>query len=132
MDRKGNAIDASGALWSPTPQLLLQQDPGNAIGRVEFQGGKGLARLLTEDGRVSSLAKSCLAKQIMSFATGVDALSIGHTDRKTVAVLNVDEKESYNCDVARMVEVLSTGSPRKMLEKLAILGSVRYRKAWSR
>jgi hypothetical protein len=31
-----------------------------------------------------------------------------------------------------MVEVLSTGSPRKMLEKLATLSSVRYRKAFTR
>ena len=131
MDPKGNAIDASGALWSSTPQLQLQQDSSNADVR-EFRGGKGLARLLTEDSRVSSLSKSCLAKQMMSFALGVDARSIGYTDRKTVAVLNPGEKESYNCDVGRMVEVLTTGSPRKMLEKLATLSSVRYRKAWSR
>ena len=132
MDRKGNPIDASGALWSPTPALQLQQDASKADGRVEFKGGKGLARLLAEDGRVSSLAKACVAKQVMSFAVGVDARSIGGSERKNVAALNSEENESYNCDVGRMVEVLSTGSPRKMLEKLATLSSVRYRKAFSR
>jgi hypothetical protein len=131
-DRKGNPIDANGALWSPTPELLLQQDASRLDGRVEFTGGKGLARLLAEDARVSSLAKACVAKQIMSFAVGVDARAIGITQRRNVAVLNSDEKESYNCDVGRMVEVLSTGSPRKMLEKLATLSSVRYRKAFVR
>ncbi|HEY0715762.1 MAG TPA: hypothetical protein VGF45_23970, partial [Polyangia bacterium] len=97
-----------------------------------FKGGKGLARLLAEDNRVSSLAKACLIKQTMSYAMGVDTRSMLDTDRQAVATLNPGEKESYNCDVGRMVQVLSTSSPRKMLEKLATLGSVRYRKAWSR
>ena len=132
MDRKGNAIDASGALWSPTPKLGLQSDARDLDNRIEFKGGKGLARLLTDDSRVSSLAKACLAKQMMSFAMGVDARSIGDTDRQSVAVLDPGEKESYSCDVGRMVQVLSSSSPRKMLEKLATLSSVRYRKAWSR
>jgi hypothetical protein len=131
-DRKGNPIDANGALWSPTPELQLQQDASTADGRIEFTGGKGLARLLAEDGRVSSLAKACVAKQVMSFAVGIDARAIGVTHRKNVTVLSSEEKESYNCDVGRMVEVLSTGSPRKMLEKLATLSSVRYRKAFTR
>jgi hypothetical protein len=131
VDPKGNAIDASGTLWSATPQLQLQQDASNADLRA-FKGGKGLARLLTEDSRVSSLAKSCLAKQMLSFAMGVDARSIGYTDRKTVTVLSAGEKESYHCDVGKLVEVLSSGSPRRMLEKLATSSSVRYRKAWSR
>jgi hypothetical protein len=132
MDRKGNAIDAGGALWSLTPRLELQQDPNNANGRIEFKGGKGLARLLTEDNRVSELAKACFVKQVMSFASGVDARAIGETDRMTVAVLNPGEKEGYNCDVARMTAALATGSPRKMLEKLATLTSIRYRKPWNR
>jgi hypothetical protein len=131
-DRKGNAIDANGALWSPTPELQLQQDANRADARVEFKGGKGLARLLAEDGRVSSLAKACVAKQVMSFAVGVDARAIGVTHRRNVVALNSDEKESYHCDVGRMVEVLSTSSPRKMLEKLATLSSVRFRKAFVR
>jgi hypothetical protein len=131
-DRKGNAIDPAGALWSLTSRLQIQQDPSNPDGRVEFKGGKALARLLAEDGRVSALAKSCLATQVMSFANGVDARAIGETDRKTVTVLDPGEKEGYSCDVARMTEVLSTTSPRKMLEKLATLTSVRYRKPWKR
>jgi hypothetical protein len=131
-DRKGNAIDASGTIWALNPKLELQHDPSKADGRIEFKGGKGLARLLAEDNRVSSLAKGCLAKQMMSFAMGVDARSIGDTDRQTVTALNAGEKESYSCDVGRMVQVLSTSSPRTMIEKMATLGSVRYRKAWSR
>ncbi|HEY0706283.1 MAG TPA: DUF1588 domain-containing protein, partial [Polyangia bacterium] len=131
-DGKGNDIDASGALWSPTTQLHLQQDANQPEARIEFKGGKGLAQLLAEDARVSSLTKACVAKQVMSFASGVDARAMGDGERKTVTALHPGEKDSYNCDVGRMVGVLSTSSPRAMLEKLPTLSSVRFRKAWSR
>jgi hypothetical protein len=73
-----------------------------------------------------------VAKQVMSFAVGVDARAMGVTHRKNVLVLNAEEKDSYRCDVEKMVQVLSTSSPRKMLEKLATLSSIRYRKAFVR
>jgi len=131
-DANGNRIDSSGALWSPFLQLQFYDDPNRVKEFTEFNGGKELGALLANDPQISGLAKSCLAKQMMSFVSGIDARSYSGSDRENVAQFSESEKNGYTCDVMDLVDTLSNESPRAMLEKMGTLESIRYRRAWAR
>ena len=133
-DANGNPIDANGALWSPFLQLQFYDDPNRVQKMTEFSGGKELGQLLATDPQISGLAKSCLAKQMLSYVSGIDARAMSDSDRVEVTQLDisVNEKNGYTCDVMDLVDTLSNESPRRMLERIGSLESIRYRKAWSR
>jgi|GEM_PF-1926512 len=131
-DVNGNTIDASGALWSPFLQLQYFDDPNRVQEKTDFNGGKELAQLLASDPQISGLAKSCLAKQMYSYVSGVDTRSLAKSDREDVTQLSATEKNAYTCDVMTLVDTLSNESPRRMLERMGSLESIRFRKAWSR
>ncbi len=131
-DSNGNVINAQGALWSPFAQLQFYDDPNRIQKFSEFTGGKELAEVLAVDPDVSAMAKSCLVKQMYSFVSGIDSRSLIGSERDEVIDLSEQEKNSYSCDVMDLVDTLTTQSPRRMLEKMGSLDSVRYRKAWSR
>jgi hypothetical protein len=130
-DANENTISPLGAVFSPYLALQFFDDPERDIQRVTVDGGQELAMLMAE-GELSGLAKSCLATQMISLTTGIDFASITGSSRSEVKVLPADEKGGYNCDVGDLVETLSSGSPRAMLEQIGTLDSIRYRKAWTR
>ena len=131
-DANGNSIDATGALWSPFLQLQFYDDPNRVRDVTEFEGGKQLGELLAHDPKISGLAKSCLAKQMLSYVSGIDARAYSGSERENVVQLGSSEKNGYTCDVMDLVDTLSNESPRAMLEKIGTLESIRFRKAWSR
>ncbi len=131
-DAKGNVINAQGALWSPFSQLQFYDDPNRVQKFSEFTGGKELGLVLAVDPDVSAMAKTCLVKQMFSFVSGIDSRSLIGSERDEVIDLSEQERNAYSCDVMDLVDTLTTQSPRRMLEKMGSLDSVRYRKAWSR
>jgi cytochrome c553/polyisoprenoid-binding protein YceI len=135
VDLKGNAIDASGTFFSPYPQLQFLNDPDRVLysPSIQFTGGKGLARTITEDSMVSSLARTCLATQFMSYSSGINSLFLIDTKRDVgYTRISSAEESAYRCDISDLNSVLTSKGPRAMLEEIPALDSVMYRKEWSR
>lgn len=133
-DANGNTINATGALWSPFLQLQFFDDPNRIQASVAFNGGKELGQVLATDPQVSGLAKSCLAKQMLSYVSGIDVRALSDSSREDVTQIGIseNEKNGYTCDIMDLVDTLSNESPRHMLERMGSLESIRFRKAWSR
>ncbi|RYY73147.1 MAG: DUF1592 domain-containing protein [Gammaproteobacteria bacterium] len=135
VDLKGNAINAAGIFYSPYPQLQFLNDPDRVIysPAIQVNGGKGLARTITEDSMVSSLARTCLATQFMSYSSGINSLFLIDTKRDVgYTRISSAEESAYRCDISDLNSVLTSKGPRAMLEEIPALDSVMYRKEWSR
>ena len=119
-DANGNDIDSTGTLFAPNTF-------GNLNNFVDFQGAKGLGRVMA----ASSTAQSCLSEQMFRYVTGVghDSIDEDNNDDRTLAA---EEIEGYTCEVENLTQSLMDESPRAMLERFSTLDAVRYRKAWSR
>ncbi len=135
VDLKGNAINAAGIFYSPYPQLQFLNDPDRVIysPSIQVNGGKDLARTITEDSMVSNLARTCLATQFMSYSSGINSLFLIDTKRDVgYTRISSDEEKAYRCDISDLNSVLTSKGPRAMLEEIPALDSVMYRKEWSR
>ena len=135
VDLKGNAINAAGIFYSPYPQLQFLNDPDRVIysPSIQVNGGKDLARTITEDSMVSNLARTCLATQFMSYSSGINSLFLIDTKRDVgYTRISSAEESAYRCDISDLNSVLTSKGPRAMLEEIPALDSVMYRKEWSR
>ena len=119
-DSRGNPVDATGQLFAPLRYSDIDQF-------LPFIGAKGLGTLLAD----LSSAQACLPKQVFRFVTGVghDEIDASQPDGPT---LTDTEKAGYICEVDNLTDIMMTDSPRAMLEAVATMDAVRYRKAWSR
>lgn len=135
VDLKGNAINASGTFFSPYPQLQFLNDPDRVIyaPAIQFTGGKNLARTVVEDSMVSSLARSCLATQFVSYSSGINSIFLIDSKRDVgYPRISSAEESAYRCGISSLNSVLSSKGPRAMLEEIPALDSVMYRKEWAR
>lgn len=128
VDNAGNAIDASGAFFSPFMELHFFGDEGRNTEHYSFNGGQELATMLAS-GEASGLAKSCVAMQFYNYATGIVVDSITESGNPLADTLSQDEVSGYGCDINNMVIEITQDSPRAMLEALGTLNSIRFRKA---
>lgn len=135
VDLKGNAINAAGTFFSPFPQLQFLNDPDRVIHSpaIQFTGGKDLGRTIVEDPMVSSLARSCLATQFMSYSSGIHSIFLIDSTRDVgYPRISKAEESAYRCDISDLTNVLNTRGPRAMLEEIPALDSVMYRQVWAR
>ena len=134
-DLKGNPIVSSGTFYSPYPQLQFLNDPDRVLysPEIKFNGAKDLARTIVEHPELSSLAKTCLATQFVSYSSGINSIFLIDSDRDVgYKRISKGEENAYRCDVTDLTNVLSTRGPRAMLEEIPALESVMYRKEWVR
>jgi polyisoprenoid-binding protein YceI len=135
IDLKGNAINAAGIFYSPYPQLQFLNDPDRVLysPTIQFTGGKDLTRTVVEDPMVSSLARSCLATQFVSYSSGITSLFLIDSKRDVgYPRISAAEESAYRCDISDLNNVLTSKGPRAMLEEIPALDSVMYRKEWAR
>lgn len=119
-DLDGNMIDALGALYAPNN--LTDKHIS-----IAFQGTEGLAGILAS----STTAQQCVPETFFRYTMGVGVDSIDNSD-PNAGQLDPVEQNGYACEVKDLTQTMMTLSPRKMLEQLATMQSVRYRKEWSR
>jgi hypothetical protein len=119
-DLNGNLINAIGELYAPNN---LEDKHISLV----FDGTNGLADLLSG----STTAQSCVPETFFRYITGVGVDGFDVYDPNSPQ-LNLVEQEGYACEVEDLTQTMMNESPRKMLEKLGVMQSVRYRKEWLR
>jgi hypothetical protein len=117
IDTRGNMISATGALYAP------QAWNRALISTVKtFTGAKDLGNIMAEEPQ----AQKCLTQNIFRISLG-----LGQEDMLDY-IKDENEAKGYSCEATKLKETMMAQSPRKMLEQLGVMDSVRYRKAWSR
>lgn len=117
IDTRGNIISATGALYAP------QAWNRAFVSTVKtFTGAKDLGSIMAEEPQ----AQKCLTQNIFRVSLG-----LGEEDMLDY-IKDENEAKGYSCEATKLKETMMAQSPRKMLEQLGVMDSVRYRKAWSR
>tara|TARA_B110000116_G_scaffold235357_1_gene220398 strand:- start:1155 stop:4313 length:3159 start_codon:yes stop_codon:yes gene_type:complete len=119
-DLNGNLINAIGTLYAPNNL----EDKHISLA---FDGTTGLSDLLAG----STTAQSCVPETLFRYTLGVGVDGFDVYDPNSPQ-LNLLEQEGYACEVEDLTQTMMNESPRKMLEKLGVMQSVRYRKEWLR
>lgn len=118
-DLNGNLIDAMGALYAPN-------NLADKHISIPFEGTQGLAGLLA----ASTTAQTCVPENFFRYTYGVGV--DGYDNNPNAPILGAAEQNGYACEVQNLTQTMMNESPRKMLEQLGVMQSIRYRKEWLR
>jgi len=122
IDTKGNAVAASGTLYAP--QAWSNNFASTAY---SFVGAKELGDTMA----TLPTAQRCLPQNLFRYTTGI-GVEDGWQQHGDYVLVDEAEIKAYACDVQDLKHTMMEQSPRKMLEQLGVMDTVRYRKAWAR
>jgi len=122
IDTKGNTVNATGTLYAP--QAWSNNYASTAY---PFVGAKALGDTLA----TLPTAQRCLPQNLFRYSTGI-GVEDGWQQHGDYVLVDEAEIKAYACDVQDLKHTMMEQSPRKMLEQLGTLDTVRFRKAWAR